>query len=85
MNIDVTEESFTTLTEYAAIPIAFEVREVFDVTATGYGDAPIVLTPRDVPRPYVKDYDAISGVYPGLPNEVQLRWYKDLPGDSGPR
>lgn len=59
--IEIRDESAATLAEYARIPIAFEVREIFDV-ATG-GDC-FVLTERTLDVPYVKDYDAIGAESP---------------------
>lgn len=50
------------LREYAAVPIAFEVRSVFDVEDGGAGG--VVLTERSLDAPYVKDYDAIPGEHP---------------------
>lgn len=46
------------VTEYAAVPIAFEVTSVL-VADTDTGP-PFVLTQRHLDRPYVKDYDAIG-------------------------
>ena len=48
MHIDITQDSFDTLADYATIPIAFEVREVLDLAT---------MTPRPVGTRYVKDYD----------------------------
>jgi GNAT superfamily N-acetyltransferase len=59
MNIAVIEEPVTTLTEYAGIPIAFEVDEVFDVIAEA--DGSVRFDARRVSVPYVKDYDASNG------------------------
>ncbi len=50
------------LREYAAVPIGFEVRSVFDVEDDG--DGGLVLTERGLDTPYVKDYDAIPGEHP---------------------
>lgn len=61
--IEVAADTVAGLAEYAAIPIAFEVREVMDVTRlpdTGGFE----LTARRVDRPYLKDYDAIAGSRP---------------------
>src|SRR5688572_11235455 len=58
MNIDVIEEPVPGLAEYAAIPIAFEVRERFDVVAEA--DGTVRLETRAVPVPYVKDYDQVN-------------------------
>ena len=58
MGIEVRHETAVALTEYARIPIAFEVNEVFDV-ATSL-ESQFTLTSRHLPTPYVKDYDAIE-------------------------
>jgi len=52
MRIDISEDSFDALAEYATVPIAFEVRTVLDISS---------MTERVVDPPYVKDYDAIEG------------------------
>lgn len=59
--IDVVEEDASALRDYARISIAFEVREVLDVTASPEETHRFSLTPRPVARPWVKDYDAIDG------------------------
>ena len=64
MRVDVGEEASLTLEEYAAIPIAFAVGSVLDVTACGGGRGGFVLTERRLDTPYVKDYDAIEGEHP---------------------
>ena len=64
MDIEVRPEPITALTHYAAIPIAFEVTEIFHVMVAPDDGAPIVLTPRPLPTSYTKDYDAISGEGP---------------------
>ncbi len=65
MNIEVREEPIATLTEYARIPIAFEVSQVLDIVAPGSGSAGFVLADRHIDTaPWVKDYDAIKGEGP---------------------
>ncbi|HEX8455828.1 MAG TPA: GNAT family N-acetyltransferase [Pyrinomonadaceae bacterium] len=56
MLIEIREESADALAEYARVPIAFEVREIFDVARQGSDE--FVLTARQLAVPYVKDYDA---------------------------
>ena len=58
MTIEINQEPATILEAYANIPIAFEVREVLDVTAER--DRPFRLTARRLHRSYVKDYDALG-------------------------
>lgn len=62
--IEISEEPATSLTDYAAVPIAFEVVTVFDVTGRDGGG--FVLTERRLEAPFVKDYDAIEGEHPSL-------------------
>ena len=64
MKVEIVEEPTTALEEYAAIPIAFEVRLVLDVADPGKGLGEFVLTERRLDVPYVKDYDAINGGNP---------------------
>lgn len=55
------EESASALPDYARIPIAFEVRSVFEVTAV---DGAFALDERPVATPYIKDYDGFAGEGP---------------------
>ena len=64
MAIEVRADSVTALREYARIPIAFEVREIFDVAVREDVPGGFVLTRREVEVPYVKDYDAVEGESP---------------------
>jgi GNAT superfamily N-acetyltransferase len=63
MKIEVREEP-TTLEEYAAIPIKFEVSKVFEVADQRNGSGHFVLSERRLDIPYIKDYDAIEGEHP---------------------
>ncbi|HEX8635325.1 MAG TPA: GNAT family N-acetyltransferase [Pyrinomonadaceae bacterium] len=58
MLIEVREDSAAALAEYARIPIAFEVSEIFEVAEHAGGGGEFVLTKRRLDVPYVKDYDA---------------------------
>ena len=58
MGIEVRHELAAMLEEYARIPIAFDVNEVFDVTA-GH-NYQFTLAARTLPNSYVKDYDVVS-------------------------
>jgi GNAT superfamily N-acetyltransferase len=64
MVIEIREDSAAALAEYARVPIAFEVRETFDVTTRDDGRDGFVLTTRRLDVPYVKDYDAIESENP---------------------
>ena len=61
MAIEVTEHDLTDLTDYAKIPIAFEVRSVLDINEDCKIPRAFILSERDISVPYVKDYDAIAG------------------------
>jgi len=59
MQIEIAEEPASFLTEYARIPISFEVDRFFEVvTAEKPGE--FILTERAVGAPSVKDYDAVQ-------------------------
>ena len=58
MSLEIRQESATMLSEYEHIPIAFQVREVFDVTAEPKGRVGLVA--RQLADSYVKDYDALG-------------------------
>ena len=64
MSINVIEEPAAALAEYADIPIAFEVREIFEVLAEA--DGSVQLEARRLPVCYVKDYDAL--------HDSPMRW-----------
>lgn len=57
MTVDIASVSSALLLEYAAIPIAFDVRSV--LSAANAGEA-FQLTEHAVETPYVKDYDALT-------------------------
>jgi len=61
MTVDTEEERAPALAEYAGVPIAFTVREVMDVVEAPPGRGPVVLQPRVIEQPYVKDYDDDGG------------------------
>jgi GNAT superfamily N-acetyltransferase len=59
--IDVIQESVSSLVEYGDVPTAFEIRSIFEMSKTD-GDTPdIVLAERGVAAPVLKDYDSIVG------------------------
>jgi len=68
MSLDIGEEALTlaTLSEHAAIPIAFMVDRVLEVRLLDGGLGGMSLTETVVTDPYVKDYDAIEGAGPQL-------------------
>ena len=54
----------TALPDIAGVPIAFEVRSVFDVVVHDGGLGGMSLGERRLESPYVKDYDALQGEGP---------------------
>ena len=64
MVIEIREDSASALAEYARVPIAFEVKEIFDVTVSDDVSGGFVLMKRRLEVPYVKDYDEIEGESP---------------------
>jgi GNAT superfamily N-acetyltransferase len=64
MHIDITQEPPTAaaLARYATIPIAFEVRSIYDVVVDDNGQ--IALNEQRVDAPYIKDYDGLAGEGP---------------------
>jgi ribosomal protein S18 acetylase RimI-like enzyme len=60
--VEIRREDHHSLAEYAAIPIAFEVREALRTPSLGTQDSP--LPRRLVPHVYRKDYDAVPGNHP---------------------
>ncbi|HXD33774.1 MAG TPA: GNAT family N-acetyltransferase [Pyrinomonadaceae bacterium] len=72
MEFEIKEWPHTALEQYAAIPISFEVRSIFDVELSGanftlsganftLSGANFTLSERRLDQPYTKDYDAIKG------------------------
>ena len=59
MSIEIRQENHRSLSEYAAIPTAFEAREAIRLVAVGA--APNPLPRRVISRRFRKDYDAIPG------------------------
>ena len=70
------------LARYAAIPMSFEVRSIFDVRLPENGLAGIHLVETAV-RPYVKDYDEVDSPL-SWPQEFEMsRWGLFLAVDNG--
>jgi hypothetical protein len=57
MRIEIAEESAALLAEYARVPIAFEIRSVFDVSARSEDSGDFILSERVVATPTIKDFD----------------------------
>jgi GNAT superfamily N-acetyltransferase len=66
MSLDIREEALTpaTLSEHAAIPIAFTVGRILEVRLLDGGLGGMSLTQTAVTDPYVKDYDALEEAEP---------------------
>ncbi|HYE58057.1 MAG TPA: GNAT family N-acetyltransferase [Rhodothermales bacterium] len=62
--VQIREEPMTALPDIAGVPIAFEVRSVFDVVVHDGGLGGMSLGERRLESPYVKDYDALQGEGP---------------------
>jgi GNAT superfamily N-acetyltransferase len=54
----IVQEPASALADYGSVPIDFEVRSVLEVSTPLNGLGGLVLTERQLDRPYVKDYDA---------------------------
>lgn len=59
--MEIQEVERTAIAEYARISIAFEVREIAEVTEQPPGSGLFELALRRVESPYIKDYDADGG------------------------
>ncbi len=62
--IEVVENLTLDLVEYARIPIAYEVRQIFEVVATASGLGGLMIVERILEEPYFKDYDTVAGEGP---------------------
>jgi len=58
--LQIRTEPWTYLETYARIPIAFEVRQVLDLSLNHGGLGGFTLSERTLTQPQLKDYDAIS-------------------------
>jgi ribosomal protein S18 acetylase RimI-like enzyme len=58
--IEIIEQTVEDLAAYGAVPIAFEVRTVFEVQVVDRGLGGFVLAERKHEHPWVKDYDACA-------------------------
>ena len=59
--VDVQAESPDSLADYAAIPIAFEVRTILECTIVAHGLGGLALSEHAVATPWRKDYDLLDG------------------------
>ena len=63
MNLQIREEPIGSLREHAEIPIAYLVDKILEVSVSDGGLGGIILQERAVDAPYIKDYDAIKGLF----------------------
>ena len=61
MSIKIIQVETDALSRYSEVPVSFQVESVFRVEINGNGLSGIGLCEEKVIRPYVKDYDALSG------------------------
>jgi GNAT superfamily N-acetyltransferase len=81
LNVAIEDEGFGAIAEYAAVPIAFEVRTVLDVVeADG-----LMLRERRVEVPWMKDYDALDGGPAAWPQRFDVSRWGLLVARSGGR
>jgi len=74
MFIETCEFGIDLLSEYAAIPIAFEVRSIYQVEAVDKGLGGLRLVEQPVSSPYIKDYDAdVDGPPTAWPRQFDMR------------
>jgi GNAT superfamily N-acetyltransferase len=71
MNVDLREETIGHLHELGAIPTAFLVERVLDVSLIDGGLGGIELSEQTVEKPWIKDYDVIK-------DEGPSRWVKQF-------
>ena len=84
--IDVVEDLTLDLVEYARIPIAYEVRQIFEVVATASGLGGLTIVERSLEKPYLKDYDAVAGEGPlTWPRRFDLSKWRLLVARMGDR
>jgi len=81
VSIEVREEPISELGEVGRIPIAFDVRSIYEVS----GDPRVWrFIERALDRPYVKDYDAIPGESPAdWPNRFDVSGWSLLVARAG--
>ena len=64
MTLEILEEGPSRLSDYATVPIRFEVAEVFDARAIEQLRRGEQASPVAIRAPYVKDYDGYAGHHP---------------------
>jgi GNAT superfamily N-acetyltransferase len=75
MIVDITQVGQSALTEYAGIPIAFEVREVMAIVPSTAAQSRLRLEPHVVATPWIKDYDAGDGGPLSWPTRFDLSYW----------
>ena len=64
MIVDIREAGADAVTEYARVPIAFDVRDVFDCIDDPSAPCGVSLSRRRLEHSYIKDYDTIATEHP---------------------
>lgn len=64
MPIEIADEPMAALDAYACIPISYKVHEMLDLAPCDHGLGGLLLLPRRLENPYLKDYDALAGEGP---------------------
>lgn len=64
MIVDIREADARAIAEYARVPIAFEVRDVFDCIDDSTAPGGVTLSVRRLESSYIKDYDAFASDHP---------------------
>lgn len=64
LNPEIREESLADLGAYARVPISFEVRSIFELSARNGGLGGFELVERPLSRTFEKDYDSLAGNRP---------------------
>jgi ribosomal protein S18 acetylase RimI-like enzyme len=86
MKIEIRPAKIETLREYGTIPVAFKVRSILQPYPIQGDIGGMELREVDLPKPYVKDYDALEG---GRPETWSTQFNLDhwavflVPGESG--
>jgi GNAT superfamily N-acetyltransferase len=62
--VDIREAGANAITEYARVPIAFEVRDIFDCIDDSTAPGGVTLSVRRLENSYIKDYDAFASDHP---------------------
>ena len=73
MNLRIEEITPDRLSEYASVPMKFEVRSIFVVEEADRGLGGLRFREEKVDKPYIKDYDSYEDLYSEKVKEPELR------------